>query len=58
MLFQTAGGATWTENIKNTATTPAQVNSGTALDNFRIWMNSTTGGGALPAHDHAMLFTR
>ena len=57
-MFQTAAGATWTETIKNTATTPALVDASIALDNFRTWMNSVGGGGDLPAHDHAMLFTR
>ena len=57
-MFQTAAGATWTETIKNTATSPALVDASIALDNFRTWMNSARGGGDLPAHDHAMLFTR
>ena len=60
-IFQTAGGATWTETIKNTATTPAVIDSTVALSNFRTWMNSVSGDagdGTLPDHDHAMLFTR
>ena len=57
-MFQTAAGATWTETIKNTATSPALVDASIALDNFRTWMNSAGGGGDLPARDHAMLFTR
>ena len=57
-ILQTASAATWTETIKNTATSLAVVNSSIALSNFKTWMNSAGGGGDLPAHDHAMLFTR
>ena len=57
-MFQTAAGATWTETIKNTASTPALVDASVALSNFKTWMNSASGGGDLTAHDHAMLFTR
>ena len=57
-ILQTASAATWTETIKNTATSPSVVDSRVALSNFKTWMNSAAGGGDLPAHDHAMLFTR
>jgi len=52
---QTPSDSTWTESVAVTSTNPYQVDSSTALSNFRTWIQSTS---SLPGHDHAMLFTR
>ncbi|XP_060070737.1 uncharacterized protein LOC132550664 [Ylistrum balloti] len=45
----------WTEPVKTVSNT---VNVVTVINNFRLWIQAETQAENIPAHDHAMLFSR
>ena len=55
LIFQSQSVSTWTYDSGVVSTPRDQVESNTALDNFRVWVSNNHN--SLPGHDHAMLFT-
>ncbi|XP_033761305.1 zinc metalloproteinase/disintegrin-like HR1a isoform X1 [Pecten maximus] len=54
-IAENAASSSWTETVKSSIGT---VDVNVVIGNFRQWVQSETAAGNIPAHDHAMLFSR